>query len=152
MLRNQNLLKIWEAQIFQPRLPGVLDARAVRCWCCYAALRSSYLKIVMADVKMKFVENILELIISELIHEDIEKIGDAGKEDGREALGKVVDKIDIIVNVICLENLRLNRDESIESFVHFSTETRFQPAPHRIHFLMLFLVEEEEKCKVEYIF
>ena len=58
----------------------------------------------MADVKMKFVENILELIISELIHEDIERIGDAGKEDGREALGKVVDKIDIIVNVICLEN------------------------------------------------
>ena len=40
----------------------------------------------MADVRMKFVENILELIISELIHEDIEKIGDAGKEDGREAL------------------------------------------------------------------
>ena len=53
----------------------------------------------MADVRMKFVENILELIISELIHEDIEKIGDAGKEDGREALGKVVDKIDIILNV-----------------------------------------------------
>ena len=90
------------------------------------------MKIVMADVRMKFVENILELIISELIHEDIERIGDAGKEDGREALGKVVDKIDIIVNVICLENLRLNRDESIESFVHFSTETRFQPAPQRI--------------------
>ena len=81
------------------------------------------MKIVMADVRMKFVENILELIISELIHEDIERIGDAGKEDGREALGKVVDKIDIIVNVICLENLRLNRDESIESFVHLSTET-----------------------------
>ena len=102
----------------------VLDARAVRCWCCYAALRSSYLKIVMADVRMKFVENILELIISELIHEDIEKIGDAGKEDGREALGKDVDKIDNIVNVnVFRKRLRLNRDESIESFVHLSTET-----------------------------
>ena len=100
----------------------------------------------MADVKMKFVENILELIISELIHEDIEKIGDAGKEDGREALGKVVDKIDNIVNVnVFRKRLRLNRDESIESFVHFSTETGSYPAPHRIHFLMLFLVEEEEK-------
>ena len=77
----------------------------------------------MADVKMKFAENILELLISEFVHEDIEKVGDAGKEDGREALGKVVDKIDIIVNVMCLENLRLNRDESIESFVHLSTET-----------------------------
>ena len=82
------------------------------------------MKIVMADVRMKFVENILELIISELIHEDIEKIGDAGKEDGREALGKVVDKIDNIVNVnVFRKRLRLNRDESIESFVHFSTET-----------------------------
>ena len=88
----------------------------------------------MADVKMKFVENILELIISELIHEDIEKIGDAGKEDGREALGKVVDKIDNIVNVnVFRKRLRLNRDESIESFVHFSTETGSYPAPHRIH-------------------
>ena len=100
----------------------------------------------MADVRMKFVENTLELIISELIHEDIEKIGDAGKEDGREALGKVVDKIDNIVNVnVFRKRLRLNRDESIESFVHFSTETGSYPAPHRIHFLMLFLVEEEEK-------
>ena len=53
----------------------------------------------MADVKMKFAENILELLISEFVHEDIEKVGDAGKEDGREALGKVIDKIDIIVNV-----------------------------------------------------
>ena len=87
----------------------------------------------MADMKMKFGENILEFIISEFIYEDIEKVGDAGKEDGREALGKVVDKIDIIVNVMCLENLRLNRDESIESFVHFSTETGSYPAPHRIH-------------------
>ena len=80
-------------------------------------------------------ENILELIISELIHEDIEKIGDAGKEDGREALGKVVDKIDNIVNVNVFRKhrLRLNRDESIESFVHFSTETGSYPAPHRIH-------------------
>ena len=99
-------------------------------------------------------ENTLELIISELIHEDIEKIGDAGKEDGREALGKDVDKIDNIVNVNVFRKhrLRLNRDESIESFVHFSTETGSYPAPHRIHFLMLFLVEEEEKCKIEYIF
>ena len=98
-VEKSKLLKIWEAQIFQPRLPGVLDARAIHCWCCYAALRSSDLKIVMADVKMKFAENILELLISEFVHEDIEKVGDAGKEDGREALGKVIDKIDIIVNV-----------------------------------------------------
>ena len=76
----------------------------------------------MADVKMKFVENILELIISELIHEDIEKIGDAGKEDGREALGKIVnDKIDVIVNVF-RKHHEINRNESIV-FVHFSTET-----------------------------
>ena len=73
---------------------------------------------------MKFGENILEFIISEFIYEDIEKVGDAGKEDGREALGKVVDKIDNIVNVnVFRKRLRLNRDKSIESFVHFSTET-----------------------------
>ena len=71
----------------------------------------------MADVKMKFVENILELIISELIHEDIEKIGDAGKEDGREALGKVVDKIDNIVNVnVFRKHHEINRNESIVLF------------------------------------
>ena len=90
----------------------------------------------MADVKMKFVENILELIISELIHEDIEKIGDAGKEDGREALGKVVDKIDNIVNVnVFRKHLRLNRDESIESFVHFSTVP--VPIQHPIEYTRL---------------
>ena len=94
----------------------------------------------MADVRMKFVENTLELIISELIHEDIEKIGDAGKEDGREALGKDVDKIDNIVNVNVFRKhrLRLNKDESIESFVHFSTETGSYPAPHRIHVVLYF--------------
>ena len=81
------------------------------------------MKIVMADVRMKFVENILELIISELIHEDIEKIGDAGKEDGREALGKVINvKVDIIVNVYIFRKHEINRIESIV-FVHFSTET-----------------------------
>ena len=51
-------------------------------------------------------ENSKKLIISD--KEDIEKVGDVGKEVGREALGNVKDdKIDVIVNVLYLENLKL---------------------------------------------
>ena len=51
-------------------------------------------------------ENSKKLIISD--KEDIEKVGDVGKEVGREALGNVKDdKVDVIVNVLYLENLNL---------------------------------------------
>ena len=48
-------------------------------------------------------ENSKKLIISD--KEDIEKVGDVGKEVGREALGNVYnDKVDVLVNVLYLEN------------------------------------------------
>ena len=73
-------MKIWEVQIFQPRLPGVLDARAL-----LDLSRGTALKIFVENVYEN--ENSKKLIISD--KEDIEKVGDVGKEVGREALGNV---------------------------------------------------------------
>ena len=73
-------MKIWEVQIFQPRLPGVLDASAQ-----LDLLRGTALKIFSENVNEN--ENIEKPIISD--REDIEKVGDVGKETGREALGNV---------------------------------------------------------------
>ena len=73
-------MKIWEVQIFQPRLPGVLDACAL-----LDLSRGTALKIFVENVYEN--ENSKKLIISD--KEDIEKVGDVGKEVGREALGNV---------------------------------------------------------------
>ena len=77
----------------------VLDARAL-----LDLSRGTALKIFAENVYEN--ENSKKLIISD--KEDIEKVGDVGKEVGREALGNVKDdKVDVIVNVLYLENLKL---------------------------------------------
>ena len=61
-------------------------------------------------------ENSKKLIISD--KEDIEKVGDVGKEVGREALGNVYDdKIDVIVNILYLENAKLVIELGIYEFL-----------------------------------
>ena len=61
-------------------------------------------------------ENSKKLIISD--KEDIEKVGDVGKEVGREALGNVYnDKVDVLVNVLYLENAKLVIELGIYEFL-----------------------------------
>ena len=56
------------------------------------------------------------LIISD--KEEIEKVGDVGKEVGREALGNVYnDKVDVIVNILYLENSKLVIELGIYEFL-----------------------------------
>ena len=105
-------------------------------------LRGTALKIFAENVYEN--ENSKKLIISD--KEDIEKVGDVGKEVGREALGNVYDdKIDVIVNVLYLENLKLVIELESTSSCSLFYRNQIQPASHRAHFLMVFLVEDEEK-------
>ena len=77
-------------------------------------LRGTALKIFSENVYGN--ENIEKPIISD--KEEIEKVGDVGKEVGREALGNVFDEeIDVIVNVLYLENLKLVIELGIYEFL-----------------------------------
>ena len=77
-------------------------------------LRGTALKIFSENVYEN--ENSEKLIISD--KEDIEKVGDVGKEIGREALGNVYDdKIDVTVNILYLENLKLVIELGIYEFL-----------------------------------
>ena len=94
-------------------------------------LRGTALKIFSENVYEN--ENSEKLIISD--KEDIEKVGDVGKEIGREALGNVYDdKIDVIVNVLYLENLKLVIELGIYEFL-FTFLPKSDPNQRHIEYI-----------------
>ena len=105
---------------------SVLDARAL-----LDLSRGTALKIFSENVYEN--ENSEKLIISD--KEDIEKVGDVGKEIGREALGNVYDdKIDVTVNILYLENLKLVIELGIYEFL-FTFLPKSDPNQRHIEYI-----------------